>query len=167
MTSTTKLLYGQDLKELELEMNAAFWPPASTAVILPDSYAGPDVIFQGTFWGLKTSGKAVRNSETKKNLVTIDPAQLYNARQAGAKPRRPDARITAKNAVKMWGQDVGIIRIDIELSAQTNRRKKQVRVIKTKSGRRDLLLHIDRGNLHQIVRDDFAELLLRLCPQHV
>ncbi len=143
-------------------MREAFWPPHSTAVLLPDIYAGPDLVYQGTFWGLKTSGNRVQTSEKNKNLVTIDPEKLYQARTEGAVPQRAQAQKEAQQALEHWDKRIGIIRISLLISAQSESPPQMVKVVQAMSGRKDLLLHIDRSTLHRIIRDDYAKILISL-----
>ncbi len=164
MQRTTDLVFGQELVQRAEEMRNAFWPPVSAAVILPDIYAGPDLVFQGTFWGLKTSGSQVSPAEAAKNLATIDPAQLYQARKDGASPKKPDARRLAKRAVDGWTTGVGIVRINLRLSAHDQSSTDLAEAVRTTSGRTDLLLHVDRRSLERLVRPDFARVLVRLYP---
>jgi hypothetical protein len=162
MEPVRDMAYDKKLSDCWREMAGVFWPPCSRGIIMPDVHAGPDLIFQGTFWGITMPGPFTQE-QAHGGAARINPTNLYQAKTSDNETMTNE-RKEAMQRVANWDKSKGIISIDLDLRQNIPSATKKAETIETENGRKDLLLHLDRESMGKVLHPDFARILEKVLP---
>ena len=120
-----------------------------------------DLGYEGIVAAVQTTSDArgVESSKAEHNRRTLSPAQFYCGVNGETYNSARARHKVAEDAVARWDGSIGLLGLDIVLpSSQTT--VPRLEIVTGTKGRQDVLVHVDKRNLHLLVGTAAAQQIL-------